>query len=297
MSSPTAIGVDLHLHHLQAVVIAADGEVLGRARRDLGADPTGEGLAEAVAAVAGELSEGLPVGVAVPCAVDRSSGGLRGCSGFAWDGLDVGPHLADRLGVELVVEERLRCAAASEGVEDLLWVQLDDTLGLAAVTGGEVLRGGHAEHLVLYPGGRKCGCGQRGCLAAYASGGALVDTVREAFWEEGRKGGCPVKRPQDAFDLEGERGDRPDPDFWVTRGLERWALDLALGVASLAHVLAPTAIVADGALCTWWERLAPSLEVGVRRKVSAELARALPVRRPAAGEDAAAVGAAKLALG
>ena len=45
---------------------------------------------------------------------------------------------------------------------------------------GKEYTGGLVEHLTLYPGGRKCYCGKKGCFTTYCSGHVLYDEEGES---------------------------------------------------------------------------------------------------------------------
>lgn len=67
---------------------------------------------------------------------------------------------------------RLRSAGQSD-LTDLLYLKSDTGVGGMAVIDDRVLRGAHRlaftpGHMVVDPGGRRCGCGQRGCLVTVA---------------------------------------------------------------------------------------------------------------------------------
>jgi len=75
---------------------------------------------------------------------------------------------------------------AGRDLEDIVFFTLGTGIGGGIVCAGELVRGAHyngAElgHLIIYPGGRKCNCGQRGCVEAYASASATARRAAEAL--------------------------------------------------------------------------------------------------------------------
>ena len=67
---------------------------------------------------------------------------------------------------------------AARGVQSFCAMTVSTGVGGGIVLDGELLDGatgnaGHVGHIVVEPGGRRCGCGARGCLEAEASGPAI----------------------------------------------------------------------------------------------------------------------------
>jgi len=67
---------------------------------------------------------------------------------------------------------------AARGVASFATVIVSAGIGGGFVIDGELLDGrtgnaGHIGHVIVEPGGRRCGCGARGCLDAEASGSAI----------------------------------------------------------------------------------------------------------------------------
>ena len=96
-----------------------------------------------------------------------------------------------RWSVPVVVENDARAGAVGESrgaAETLVHVKLSMGIGCGVVVGGAVLRGagglaGDIGHVrVGPPGGPRCRCGRTGCLAAYASGRALLEQLVSARW-------------------------------------------------------------------------------------------------------------------
>ena len=105
------------------------------------------------------------------------------------EGLDLGPRRADRLGVEVRVENDVKAAALGAhhllGIADglrthsMAYLNLGTGLAAGIVLDGRLLRGGHGVageigHIPVDPAGEPCGCGQRGCLETLASGWAIA---------------------------------------------------------------------------------------------------------------------------
>jgi glucokinase len=78
-------------------------------------------------------------------------------------------------------------------------------VGGAIISDGVLLKGGFGiggelGHVVLIPGGRDCGCGQKGCVESYCSGTALLKSARELAQSSSPK----AKRLQELISESGE---------------------------------------------------------------------------------------------
>ena len=181
-------GVDLGGTKIQAAVMRGR-RVVGQARR-----PTPQtGAGEVIAAMADLVMESLAlarvaagelgaVGVGTPGIVDSDTGAVSRAAnvpGFE-EGVLLGPELSRLLGdVPVRVDNDVRAAVVGEhrlgagrSYSDLLGVFVGTGVGGGLVLGGRLRRGlgaaGEIGHAVVQPDGRRCSCGRRGCLEAYA---------------------------------------------------------------------------------------------------------------------------------
>ena len=273
-------GVDLGGTKIQAVVIRRGSTVAGSARRDT---PTSGGPAEVVAAMAAtvrdaveradaDLAELSGVGIGAPGAVDPATGTVMQVANI--DGLAepfaIGPALAAELSVPVAVGNDVNVAVEAErrfgagrGVRSFLGVFWGTGVGGGLVVDGRLLHGrgsaGEIGHVCAWPGGRKCNCGLRGCVEAYAGRGALEERARSG------------KSKTLLFDIQRKRGrEKLTSGVWL-RALEAGdevahaLLDeaveaLGIGIGSAVTLLDVEAVVIGGGLgerlgATWLARI------------------------------------------
>lgn len=138
-------------------------------------------------------------------------------------------------------------------------------------------------HFILHPDGRKCLCGQNGCVEKYLSGTALWQSYNELL------GGERISSGYEFFALV----EKEDPD--ARKILEAFKNDLATCLISIQNIFEADAVLLGGGLIEtrqyWWQEV---LEL-VEEKRNKNLA---PMVLLAAlnGNRAAVLGAAKLAL-
>jgi glucokinase len=73
---------------------------------------------------------------------------------------------------------------AAKGIKDFAVITLGTGLGSGIVVNGEIVYGhdgfaGELGHTTVFPGGRLCGCGKRGCLETYVSATGIVRNMLE----------------------------------------------------------------------------------------------------------------------
>jgi predicted NBD/HSP70 family sugar kinase len=129
------------------------------------------------------------VGVGVPGPVDVAVGRVMQPPVMpGWHDYPVRDRLAARLGVPVFVENDANLMALGEqrarwpGAPTLLLVTVGSDIGAGIVIGGRLYRGidggaGDIGHIRMHGHEERCACGAVGCLAAVASGGALVRTL------------------------------------------------------------------------------------------------------------------------
>ena len=264
-------GIDLGGTKIQAVVVGDRNKVLGDARR---ATPTSGGpegvaaemadtLADAAAAAGVEPARLAGVGVGSPGAIDADNGTVAQARNLPdWiDAFPLADRLADAIGVPVRVDNDVSVATAAE-FELGVGREYSSLLGVfwgTGVVGGIVLNdapwtgggaAGEIGHMVVKAGGRRCPCGRRGCMEAYAGRGAMEARARKLH-KDGRK--------TELFKIMKKRGrERLTSGVWaraldhgddLAREIVAEAIEaLGNGVASAVNLLDVEAVVIGGGL-------------------------------------------------
>ena len=190
------VGVDLGGTKIFAVATDA-GRVVGemKAKTPVMGGPVVvvDAIVEVVRGLVGDATPEC-VGVGAPGAVDFATGTVQRAPNLKgwWDPFPLGPALSEALGgttvvvdndvnVGTVAEHRL---GAGRGADNLLGVFVGTGVGGGLILDGELRRGpsgfaGELGHLVVRPGGRRCGCGARGHLEAYAGRAGMERRARQ----------------------------------------------------------------------------------------------------------------------
>lgn len=290
-----ALGVDLGGTNARAAVVErATGHIIASQKKswtDRAPDAVVAETAKLVNALATQHS--IPPGaVGVGFAGMLRGGVVVNAPNLGWRDVDFGGALTKATGREVKLVNDLSAAAWGEltagcarGFRDTFTVFVGTGVGSAIITNGALLTGatqvaaefGHVK--LVAKGGRRCGCGQDGCLEAYAGGAKLAEWMKE----EGLEG--------TAVDLEplAQRGDT------VARRLYDFvSSSLALAIANQITVLNPAVLVLGGGVLSRCPGMVQLIRDTVASRSSVASRSELKIELAALGDDAGLIGAALL---
>jgi glucokinase len=266
-------GLDLGGTKIEAIVVDDAHEIRGQARALTPADggppavvaELAAAMREAASAAGVQPSELAGVGVGAPGEVDTAAGTLARAGNLSqWNApYPLAAELGRELGVPVRIGNDVRVAVEAERVlgagrthRSFLGAWWGTGVGGAVVIDGKLWLGrgsaGELGHIVVKIGGRRCPCGRRGCLEAYAGRAAMERTARKA-----EDAGTKTK----LFSIMKKRGRaRLTSGVWaaaleeedkLARNLVDEAVEaLGAGVASVQNLLDLDAVVVGGGLGT-----------------------------------------------
>jgi glucokinase len=311
-------GVDLGGTKINAVVVDDANTVLGQARAETPRDGGPPAVAEAIAAALHDATEAAGtapaelagVGVGSPGAVDAASGSVAAASNLPdWsEPYPLGDELARRFSTTVRVGNDVTVATRAEfelgagrDHDSLLGVFWGSGVGGGIILDGVVWEGrgaaGEFGHQVVRRRGALCGCGNRGCVEAYA-GRMSMEGWAGRREEQGKQ--------TELFAIARERGkDRLTSSVWARayhdgdrvaiRALDRAADALGAGIASAVNLLDLPAVVVGGGMGErFWETHGPRIASAMQSHLFQR--DAPPALMPSAlGDLAGALGATLLA--
>ena len=305
-----AVGVDVGGTKIAAGVVSPEGELLNEVRRPT-AD-TRERLLSGIAGTITEVREGYEVGgvcLAVPGYIlARENKVLRAANLEAIEGIPLKEELGARTGLSVTVENDANAAAwgefrfgAGRDVDHLILITLGTGVGGGVISGGVLLRGargtgGELGHITVQAAGPRCGCGNRGCLEALASGSAIGRRAREVA--EGRPdsalGRLAAERAlagEDVLDL-ARKGD--EAALEVLREAGTW---LGIGLSDFVNVFDPEVIAIGGGVSEAGDLLLEPARKELSLRSSSPSRELVEIRGATLGARSGILGAAALARG
>jgi predicted NBD/HSP70 family sugar kinase len=158
----------------------------------------------------------------------------------------------------------------SDGMHDLVVVNVSEGLGTGIFANGRILRGeggsaGEFGHVQMDPNGLLCGCGSRGCWETLAANPAGMRYYTEA-----------ANKPSPAFEELLQLADAGNPT--ARKAIDRMCAALGRGMHMIASALAPSEIIVVGDITTYWHLAGPTVEKEMHRHPLASTPRVRPAQ-------------------
>jgi len=307
--------VDLGGTKIAAAIAAEDGEILVEDRVPTNSQ---EGPAAVVSRIAGlvkELSARLgarpeAVGVGVPGLVDIRNGVTRFLPNLPtqWRGVPVGRTLSDKLDCPVFLLNDARMATLGEftfgrgrSADTMIFLTIGTGIGGGIIVDRRLRLGplgaaGEFGHQTIQRDGPLCGCGNRGCMEALASGPALVgEGVRlllsglAPVLFEMVSGNVAAVTPKE-MGAAARAGDTA-----VRDAIARTAGWLGIGIANMVTALHPDIVVLGGSVAALDDLLLEPVRQTVLERVRMFPAGGVRIERSLLGNKAGLLGGIALA--
>jgi glucokinase len=284
------LGIDIGGTNLVVGCVAEDGSAL----HALGSEPTNveagstdvldrlvalaeRSIAEARRQVPG--ADIVGVGVGAPGPLDTKSGVVLLTPNLGWVNLPLRQIIHDRLGLPAALDNDANCAVlgewwvgAARGSRNAIGLTIGTGIGGGIILDGRLYHGasdvaGEIGHTTIDTEGRRCKCGNYGCLEAYASGPNIAMRAREAL-EAGAESrltamvGGDLRRITAQTVYEAAAAG----DELALEVVNDTAKFLAVGIANLLNVFNPEAVVVCGGVTLAGDHLFVPLRREVARR-------------------------------
>ncbi|HYI01008.1 ROK family protein [Hyalangium sp.] len=306
------LGIDLGGTNARAAVVDEHGQILTSTKVSL-TERSPAAVVEVIAqAVAGAMvaAPGVEVrgcGVGAAGQIHRDSGIIAVAPNLGWRNVPLAGMLTERLGRPVRVVNDLAAAAwgelnagAGRGAHDVYVVFVGSGVGSSIIANGQLVRGGggvagELGHTKVVPGGRRCGCGELGCLEAYVGGHNLIALARELL-VSGRSTvlaelaeGDPARLTPLTLERAAEAGDPGSREIH-----ERAGQMLGMAIANMVTVLNPARLILGGGVLMNCPGLRRFIVEGVQALASTTSREGLLIAEAELGDDSGLIGAALL---
>lgn len=308
--------VDLGGTKTAGMIATADQQVVARRTIPTRAYEGPEAVLERIAALINDLAcdsgeEPEAVGMGLPGLLDLEEGVVEFLPNLYthWRGVSVRDRLLARIGCPVYVLNDARMATLGEltygrgrGVEAMAFFTLGTGIGGGVVVGGELHLGalgaaGELGHQTILPDGPRCGCGNRGCLEALASGPAIAAEGLRLLLSGQAPGlfdivdGDPSRVTPREMAQAAEAGDTA-----VREALVRAAEYVGIGVANVVSILHPEMVVLGGSVAGIGTLLFETVREVVRERVGMFPTEDVRIEPSLLGDQAGAWGGIALAV-
>ena len=237
-------------------------------------------IEQTMAETGADRSAFLGVGIGSPGPLNREKGIVIVTPNLGWKNFPLRDEIAKRVGLEATLDNDANCATLGEfwcgaavGGRNVIGMTLGTGIGGGLILEGKLYHGssdvaGEIGHTSIDANGRRCKCGNYGCIEAYASGPAIAERAREALrGDEGESilvtlaDGDQRKITAQTVYEASKRGDV------VAREVVReTGLILGTAVANLLNIFNPDIVVMAGGVTQAGDALFQPLRAEVRRR-------------------------------
>jgi glucokinase len=281
-----SIGVDLGGTNLRIAAVDQQGILLEKIILDtkvtLGRDHVVNDMCQAIQRLAAKLRSAgslLGIGIGVPGIIDMETGMVRESPNLPdWADYPARTEIEKRLGTRVILENDANSAAlgekwlgAARDFDDMGMLTLGTGVGGGLVLGGRIWHGmsGMANefgHITVEPEGTRCGCGNRGCLEAYASATAVVRMAHEAIVDGAAPGLARAAQMNGDFTAKAVHnlatlGDEPAKQIFRKVGRM-----LGIALSDLVNALNLPIYVVGGGVFSSWDIFSTSIFQELRKR-------------------------------
>ena len=280
------VGIDIGGTNIVAGTVAEDGsELLGLVSEptfpEQGADAVVARIVKlARASVAAARSKEIAgVGIGAPGPLDTARGVVLLTPNLGWTNFPLQDRIVQALGLPATLDNDANCAifgewwrGAARGANHVVGLTIGTGIGGGIVLHGEIYHGasdiaGEIGHMTIDSNGRRCKCGNYGCLEAYASGPAIAARAVEGI-EAGAETTLPsyVQGELARITAQVVYEAAHDGDAYALDVVRDTAHVLGAGVANIVNVFNPEVVVICGGVTLAGDRLFVPLRSEVKRR-------------------------------
>lgn len=260
-----AVGVFLNRDGCSAGIVSFNGEVICKARFKLSEEKDKlkslcQSLEKLISASGVKREKIMGVGISAPGPLDVEKGRILNPPRFTlWHNTDIANAVSDALKMPVYTENDASSMARfnigkeqAHGSENFLMLLVDSGVGSGIVLGGKLFSAkgsftGELGHTTIKFDGKKCECGNCGCLEAYAAIPNLLSGTRFSSWEDIINERHISEDAQKLFDEEAEY--------------------LSAGIINLANLMGIDTVLLAGDLRNDGEEIASLIEKKVNGKI------------------------------
>lgn len=219
----------------------------------------------------------IGVSIVAPGPLDAENGIILNTPNFgSWNNVPIADILSEKLKMTVFLENSANAHALAEKsyglgkiYDSFVHLVVDEGIGGGIIVNGELFRGSHGlggeiGHTTLDTEGRKCPCGNRGCVEMYASVPALVEAVQKCKKDK--------ELTWDDILLLYHKGDE-----CCVKAFEQEAEYLGNLLVSLVNVIAPEAVILGSKITAAGNHLLDGINQVLAQKCFYHSLRQLPV--------------------
>jgi glucokinase len=297
------VGVDLGGTNIVVGTVADDGSAMhGQVTRPTPVERGPDGIVDAIVEMIGEsiaaARSAVPgldlagVGIGAPGPLHTRLGIVRLAPNLGWRDMPLRDRVAAAVGLPAALDNDANCATlgewwlgAARGCQVAVGITIGTGIGGGVIIDGALFHGasdvaGEIGHTTIDANGRRCKCGNYGCLEAYASGTAIAARAVEGLQSgERSRLASYVGGEMDAITAQVVYQAARDGDEFALEVVHETARFLGAGIANIVNLINPEAVVICGGVTLAGDQLFRPLRREVTRRAfqpAVEVCRIVP---------------------
>lgn len=312
------LGVDLGGTKILSAVVDLEGNIISRAKKKTKSEREPQEILERVveccrkAIMQAELSENdiRAVGIGSPGPLDPFEGIVFDTPNLNLNHTHVTPYISEQLGIPCYLDNDVNvgmygeyCYGAGQGKNNIIGLFMGTGIGGGIILDGRLYHGaslnaGELGHLKVRANGDECGCGQYGCLEAYASKTAIIRRLKRKVLK-GKKTLLPKLINKDWNQLTSSVFAKAvaENDELTRKELGRASKYMGVAVGSLMNVFSPNRVIIGGGLIeAVGDYIMPIIREHAASNCFEIMLDSCDIVEASLGDDAGILGAAALAM-
>lgn len=308
------VGVDLGGTNISIALVDLKGQIKNKIKISTQLDKHANFIIKTIIENIKILIKGLnpaPLGIGVGAAgqVDHKHGVIQFSPNLRWRNVPLVAEIKSKFNLPVSIDNDANAAClgeflfgAGKGATNIICVTLGTGVGGGMIFDGKLYRGangsaGEVGHLIVEPNGRKCNCGNHGCLEAYVGAWHIRERIIEKI-KEGRRtiitrlvNGTFSKITPKILEEAALYNDKLAFEIWEETG--RY---LGIGLASLINVFNPDKIIIGGGVANAGKIILNPVLRTIRKRALTVPLQEVKIVRAKLGEEAGVIGAAMLVM-
>lgn len=302
------IGLDLGGTNLKYALGNGDGKILIKKQRPSRARESSEeilnNLVEAIHELQAKRKHTIKaIGIGSPGCIDFKKGQIIGIAANLpnWSNAPIKKQLQQRVDIPVFVDNDANLMALAEtrlgaarNYKNVVCITIGTGIGGGIVIDGEVYRGANysaAEigHMSIEFNGKKCQCGNRGCLELYTSAPALIERYRHKLRGSG------LSYNSDEIDSEYIFSKADIGEDLALESIDEVCDYLGSGIANILNLINPDIVVIGGGVAEAGDSFIARIAKAVKKRALNANVRNVKIVKALLGNDAGVIGAIMLA--
>ncbi len=321
MADNLALGIDLGGSKIYAVITDPEHHVIADAKfptdPSAGPEETAEAMKKTALAALEKQNLSLDdidfFGAAIPSPIDPETGDCLHAVNLGWKKASMLKIMRETFGHEFKLgndgnlgQLGEHFVGAAREFHSSVGYFIGTGLGGGIIINDTLLTGnrglaGELGHAIIKVGGRRCGCGHRGCVEAYCSKKAFVKALKKEIFKCGMHSLLPIEKfNPETTNIKSKYLSRAynEDDPAVRKVVDKGLRMLGIAAASTCAVLAPQCIVLGGGFVeSMGDQVIIPFKAAFNRHLFGISPADIEIRVSALGDHAVAVGATILARG